>query len=112
MKKGKKLSERIEKKRTDRKAAQWQRSKRVIDTRSNVIPSATRDNHLSGYVEGFVAELETLGPLPSTDLTTPESARAAVYVLNQKLAQIERFKKTAEALKTLLLSQGSEKDFN
>lgn len=112
MKKGKKLSERIERERTKRDEPEWHRSKHPINTRPPAIPSASKDTQLGSYVESFVSELETLDPLPKANLMTPESARAAIYVLNQKLAQLERYKKTAEALKSLLLSHGSDKELN
>ena len=117
MRKSKKLSERIEKKRADRGEPEWQQSKQLwskqgLNTKSAAIPSAVRDTQLESYVSSFISDVETLGHLPSGNLMTPESARAAVYMINEKLAQLEKFKKTAEALKGLLLSHGSDEELN
>ena len=112
MKKVKKLSERIEKERAIGNESEWPQTRRRADARFATVPSASADSELAPYLDGFVADLKTLGPLPKTDLTTPESARAAIYMLNEKLEQIERYRKTATALKSLLLDQAADVELN
>ena len=108
MKKAKRLSERVEK-RTKIDEPEWQSPAKSKPAK---VASATEDTELGPYLENFVTEIRTLGPLPKTDLTTPESARAAVFVLNEKLEQLERYRKTAEALKSLLLNQDVDGELN
>lgn len=112
MKKGKKLSERIEKERLIRNEVEWNDPRKHPDARYATIPSAAADAEIAPYLDNFVTDVKNIGPLPKTDLTTPESARAALYMLNEKLEQLERYRKTAQALKSLLLNQNEDVELN
>lgn len=113
MKKGKKLSERIERERLIRSESEWHDPrKQHSDVRHATVPSAGADTKIAPYLESFSNDVQNLGPLPKTDLTTPESARAALFMINQKIEQLNRYRKTAEALKSLLLSRHDDIELN
>jgi hypothetical protein len=56
------------------------------------------------FLDSFMNDLSNLEALPAIDLTTPESAQAALEVLNQTQEQIQAHLKTAQALKRVLSS--------
>lgn len=105
MKKTKKLAERVEKKRSSLSdlQAEWSGKPRQIE--KTVLPSASPDAELLPYLDNFLTEVKTIEPLPNSDISTPEGARAAVHMLSAKLEQLEKYRRTATALKSLLLNQ-------
>ncbi len=75
-----------------------------------IVPSAMPDLEIMPYLNNFISDVRSMESLPKSDLSTPEGARMAVHMLSEKLNELERYRKTALALKSLLLSkcQGEE----
>ena len=105
MKKTKKLTERIEKKKTTLSDLQSEWSGKPRQVERVVVPSASPDEELFPYLDNFLSDVKTIGPMPDSDISTPEGARAAVHMLSEKLEQLEKYRKTAVALKSLLSNQ-------
>jgi hypothetical protein len=58
---------------------------------------------VSPFLDSFMADISNLRPLPELDLTTEESARAALEVLDRTQEQIQAHLRTAQALKQVLI---------
>lgn len=75
-----------------------------------VINENLTENDLLDFTNAFLNDLSKMPKLEKFDLLTPESAKVALTMLNERQAFLAQKLKTAGKLKNMLLKRGATKE--